>query len=142
GWYEEDECWAIVAFTFPHLFTALERRHAERTMKDSFPDAWEAISGITLAPGESHTKDRRAFETKHATDWLVVSAITSEQAKGFVECIATPGGKRGAGTEERRFLVPAAEYDIGRFGFVIDPGRHAVYAGPSSFVSWQGRCSS
>ncbi len=33
GWYEEDECWAIVAFTFPELFTALERRHAEQTIK-------------------------------------------------------------------------------------------------------------
>ena len=141
GWYEEDADWAIVAFTFPHFFTTFERRHAERTMKDSFPDAWEVITGAILAAGESHTKDRRAFETEHATDWIVVSAITSEPVKGFVECIATQGGKRGAGTEERRFLVPAAEYDIGRFGFVIDPDRHAVYVGPSSFVSWQGRCS-
>lgn len=141
GWYEEDAEWAIVAFTFPHLFTALERRHAERTMKNSFPDAWEAITGAILAPGESHTKDRSAFEAEHATDWIVVSAITSEQVKGFVECIATPGGKRDAGTEEQRFLVPSAEYDIGRFGFVIDLDRHAVYAGPSSFVGWQRRCS-
>ena len=141
GWYEEDECWAIVAFTFPQLFTALERRHAERTIKDSWPDAWEAISGAILAPGESRTKDQRAFEAAHAKDWIVVSAITSEQQQGSVECIATPGGKRGLGTEERRFLVPASEYDIGRFGFVIDPDRHAVYAGPSSFVGWQGRGS-
>lgn len=141
GWYEEDECWAIVAFTFPQLFTALERRHAERTIKDSWPDAWEAISGSILAPGESRTKDQRAFEAAHASDWIVVSAITSEQQRGFVECIATPGGKRGGGTEERRFLVAADEYDIGRFGFVIDPDRHAVYAGPSSFVGWQGRGS-
>lgn len=139
GWYEEDECWAIVAFTFPQLFTALERRHAEQTIKDSWPDAWETISGTVIAPGESRRKDQRAFETEHANDWIVVSAITSEQQHGSVECIATPGGKRGLGTEERRFLVPAAEYDIGRFGFVIDPDRHAVYAGPSSFVGWQGR---
>jgi len=103
GWYEEDACWAIVAITFPDLFTALERRHAN--------------------------------------DWIVVSAITSEQQKGFVECIATPGGKRGVGSEERRFLVPADEYEIGRFGFVIDPDRHAVYPGPSSFIGWQGRGS-
>lgn len=141
GWYEEDECWAIVAFTFPHLFTALECRHAEQTIKHSWPDAWETIFGIVLASGESRTKDRRAFEAEHANDWIVVSAITSEQQKGFVECVATPGGKRGPGTEERRFLVPAGEYDIGRFGFVIDPDRHAVYAGPSSFVGWQGRGS-
>ena len=139
GWYEEDECWAIVAITFQHLFTALECRHAEQTIKDSWPDAWETISGTTLALGESRTKDRRAFEGEHATDWIVVSAITSEQQKGFVECVATHGGKRDSGTEERRFLVPADEYDIGRFGFVIDPNRHAVYAGPSSFVGWRGR---
>jgi hypothetical protein len=71
----------------------------------------------------------------------VISAITSDQTKGFVECIATKGGRCGSDKEERRFLVPVAEYDIGRFGFVIDPGRHAVYSGPSSFVGWQGRCS-
>jgi hypothetical protein len=141
GWYEEDECWAIVATTFPHLFTALERRHAERTIKDSWPDAWEAIFGTILGPGESRTKDKRAFEAAHANDWIVVSAITSAQQTGFVECVATLGGKRGPGTEERRFLVPSAEYDVGRFGFVIDPDRHAVYAGPSSFVGWQGRGS-
>ena len=141
GWYEEDQCWAIVAVTFPHLFTALERRYAERTIKDSWPDAWEAIFGTVLGPGESRTKDQRTLEDEHAADWIVVSAITSEQQKGFVECVATLGGQRCAGTEERRFLVPADEYDIGRFGFVIDPDRHAVYAGPSSFIGWQGRGS-
>ncbi len=139
GWYEEDECWAIVAFTFPHLFTALERRYAEQTIKDSWPDAWETIFGTILAPGASRTKDRRTFEAEHATDWIVVSAIRSEHQKGFVECIATPGGKRHAGAEERRFLVPAGDYDMGRFDFVIDPDRHSVYAGPSSFIGWQGR---
>ncbi|KUM24433.1 hypothetical protein AU467_30350 [Mesorhizobium loti] len=139
GWYEEDECWAIVAITYPHLFTGFERRCAERTIKDSWPDAWEAIFGGVLAPGESREKDRRVFEAQHADDWIVVSAITSDQVKGFVECVATPGGKRGAGAEERRFLVPADEYEVGRFGFVIDPDRHAVYAGPSSFAGWQGR---
>lgn len=142
GWYEEDEGWAIVAITFPHLFTALERRYAEQTIMDSWPDAWETSFGVILAPGESRTKDRRAFEAEHATDWIVVSAITSEQRKGFVECVATPGGKRGADIEERRFLVPVDEYDIGRFGFVIDPDCHAVYAGPSSFVGWRARGAS
>lgn len=141
GWYEEDECWAIVAITFPHLFTTFERRCAERTMKDSWPDAWEAISGTVLAPGESRGKDCRAFKVEHAADWIAISAITSEQEKGFVECVATPGGKRSAGTEERRFLVPANEYDVGRFGFVIDPDRHPVYRGPSSFFGWSGRRS-
>lgn len=139
GAYEEDEAWAIVAFSFPHLFTAYERRAAEKTMKDSFPDAWEAITGNVLGPGESWKKDERAFVAKHRDDWIVVSAIVSDQQSGFTEVVATPGGKRGPGTEERRFLVPSGEYRVGRFGFVIDPERHAIYGGPSSFVSWRGR---
>lgn len=139
GWYEEDECWAIVALTYPYLFTTFERRCAERTIKDSWPDAFETISGTILLPGESHTKDQLSFERDHAGDWIVISAITSEQAKGFVECVATQGGQCGADAEERRFLVSTAEYEVGRFGFVIDPERHAVYDGPSSFVGWQGR---
>lgn len=137
GWYGEDCAWAIVAITFPDLFTGFERRCAERSVKDSWPDEWETIFGVLLEPGESYEKDRRAFHEAHAGDWIVVSAVASEHHKGFVECVATPGGRRGAGTEERRFLVPADEYDVGRFGFVIDPSRHAVYAGPSSFIGWQ-----
>ncbi|MBN9491078.1 MULTISPECIES: DUF7007 domain-containing protein [Pannonibacter] len=141
GFYEEDEAWAIVAITFPHLFTSFERRCAERIMKDSWPDAWETIFGTILAPGESREKDRRAFEAAHAGNWIVISAITSDQQRGFVECVATPGGRLGPGTEERRFLVPSDEYSVRRFGFVIDADRHAVYGGPSSFIGWQGRGS-
>lgn len=139
GWYEEDECWAAVAITFPHLFTAFERRCAERTIKDSWPDAWEAIFGMVLQPGESREKDRRAFEREHAADWIIASAITSDHELGFVEVVATLGGKRGPGTDERRFLVPSGEYRIGRFGFVVDPARHRVFGGPSSFIGWSGR---
>lgn len=110
-------------------------------MKDSFPDAWEVIIGMVLQPGESRKKDERTFHAKHADDWIVVSAITSDHAKGFVEVIATQGGRHGPGTEQRRFLVSSAEYEIGRFGSVIAPERHAVYCGPSSFAGWQGRTS-
>lgn len=141
GWYEEDECWAIVAITFPNLFTRFERRHAERTIKDSWPDTWEKISGTILGPGESREKDRRAFELEHANDWIVISAITSAHEPGFVECVATRGGKRGPSVEERRFLVPATEYRIGQFGFVIDEARHRIYDGPSDFVSRLGRAA-
>lgn len=88
------------------------------------------------ASGAPYGKDRRVFEARHADDWIVVSAITSSHRAGFVECVATPGSRRGAGTEERRFLVPSGEYEVGRFGFVIDPDRHQVYGGPSDFVGW------
>ena len=57
----------------------------------------------------------------------------------MVEVVATLGGKRDRGVEERRFVVPASEYQIGRFGFVIDPARHSISQGPSSFGDPFGR---
>lgn len=136
GWYEEDAEWAIVGLAFPHLFTSFERRNAEQTVKDSWPDAWEAIFGTVLEPGQSREKDRRAFHTRHADDWIVISAIRSDHRDGFVEVVATRGGKRDPAAKERRFLVPSAEYKVGPFGFVIDPDRHHAYEGPSSFIGW------
>lgn len=139
GWYEEDECWAIVAISFPHLFTSFERRCAESTMKDSWPDHWEAITGIVLQPGESRTKDERTFLAEHADDWLVQSAILSDQHPGFTELIATKGGRREDGVERRRFLIPSSDYRIGRFGFVVNTERHAEYSDASSFPGIHGK---
>lgn len=139
GFYEEDCCWAAVVITFPDLFTAYERRVAQQTLKDGEPDVWEAITGVVLAPGESHGKDQRSFDAAHAGDWIVISALRSDHHPGMTEVIATRGGKRDHDVEERRFLVPATEYVVGRFGFVIDETRHAAYDGPSSFVAWSGR---
>ncbi|MBV5262447.1 hypothetical protein J3S89_00155, partial [Pinisolibacter sp. B13] len=130
GWYEEDCGWAAVAITFPDLFTAFERRCAETTMKDWFPDAWEAIFEAVLGPGDSCEKDRRAFAAAHAVDWVVISAIRSAHHAPLVEVVATLGGRRDPRAEERRFLVLAAEYEVERpFGFVVDPARHAACDG-------------
>ncbi len=136
GWYEEDAEWAIIAITFPDLFTSFEQRCADQTIKDSWPDEFEAITGTVLEPGQSREKDRRAFHTRHAEDWIVISAIRSDHRDSFVEVVATRGGKRDPAAEERRFLVPSAEYTAGPFGFVVDPDRHRAYDGPSSFVGW------
>lgn len=138
GWYEEDAAWAAVATAWPDLFTGLERRQAEETLRHSWPDAWEAIHGRALEPGESRTRDGEAFARDHANDWVVISAIYSDQHRGFTEVIATRGGRRDPKSEERRFLVPSADYKVGAFGFVIDEARHAVYDGPSSFIGWRG----
>ncbi len=141
-WYEEDSEWAIVALSFPDLFTAYERSMAERTIRNTWPDAWEAVRGCELAEGESWTKDQRAFDQRHAKDYIVTSAIFSDQNPGMTEVVAVAGGRRKSDNNERRFLVPSEEYaQRGRFGFVIDPGRHAEYHGPSSFVGWRGRGS-
>lgn len=136
GWYEEDSEWAKVAATFPDLFTSFERACADVTLRHSLPDAFEAIHNVILEPGQSRGKDERSFKREHAFDWIVVSAITSNHEPGFVECVATLGGDRGS-RAERRFLVAAGEYEIGPFGFVIDPDRHAAYEGPSDFIGWR-----
>ena len=136
GWYEEDCAWAAVAQAFPELFTEYEWRCADRTIRDWYPDAWEAIHGRPLRPGESHKKDRRDFERDHAIRWVVISAIRSDHHPGMTECVDTLGGDRRA-AEQRRYLVPSDEYDAGRFGFVINEARHRLYDGPSDFVGWR-----
>ena len=138
GWYEEDSAWAAVAVAWPALFTGFERRQAEETLRNSWPDAWEAIHGCKLKPGESHVRDGVAFARDHADDWVVISAIYSDHQPCFTEVIATRGGQRDPRSEERRFLVPSGDYKVGRFGFVIDEACHAVYDGPSSFIGWRG----
>jgi len=139
-WYEEDCEWAIVAISFPDLFTAYERSMAEKTIRNTWPDAWEKIRGRSLAEGESWARDRRAFDQRHAADYIVMSAILSDQRPGMTEVVAKIGGGHTRGGEERRFLVASDEYaGRGRFGFVIDLARHAEYDGPSSFVGWRSR---
>jgi hypothetical protein len=139
-WYEEDAEWAIVALSFPALFTSYQRECADQAIRNSWPSAWEAIHGRELAPGQSWTKDREAFERKHAGDWIVISAILSSHHADMTEVVATRGGRRDGRAEEMRFLVPRAEYAArDRFGFVIDPDRHHPYHGPSSFLGQQGR---
>ncbi|MBY2918441.1 hypothetical protein HF206_30730 [Rhizobium leguminosarum] len=136
--YEEDCEWAKVAHAFPQLFTAYERRLADRTLRDTYPDAYERVMSVTLKDGQSHIRDRQEFEKRHRNDWVVIAALNSDHKPGFVECIATLGGIRGE-TGERRFLVPGADYVSGRHGFVIDPLKHEAYDGPSSFVTWAAR---
>jgi len=141
SWYEEDSEWAIVALTFPDLFTAYELKCADETIRHCWPEAWERIHGRILVAGESNSKDRHAFEEAHADDWVAISAIYSGQHAGMTEVVATKGGLRGADAE-RRFLVPSKDYSTrGPIGFVIDETRHRSYDGPSSFVGWRERTS-
>jgi hypothetical protein len=135
GWYEEDAEWAIVAATFPELFTAYEHRCADETIRNTWPQFWEKIHGRPLRPGESWSKDRAEFDRIHAEHWVVISATQSSDHAGMTEVIATLGGCREAMSSERRYLIPQEEYAVrGPFGFVIDPERHVAFDRPSSFV--------
>ena len=126
GWYEEDGEWAKVALGYPDLFTDREKASADRTLRDWYADAWEAVHGRALLPQESFQRDRERFEREHTADWVVISAIRSEWHPGYVETVATLGGLRLDGVRQRRFLVPDDEYTAGRHGFVIDLERHRV----------------
>ena len=139
GWYEEDSAWAAVATAWPDLFTTFELRQAEETLRDNWTDAWEAIHRRSLRQGESRERDARSFAQDHAEDWGVISAIHSDHHPGLTEVVATRGGRRDLKSEERRFLVPSGDYEVDRFGFVVDEARHAVYDGPSSLAGWRGR---
>jgi hypothetical protein len=82
-WYEEDCEWAIVAISFPDLFTGYELSLAEKTIRNTWPDAWKAIHGSELAEGESCVKDRRSFDQRHSADYIVTSAFFSDQHPGM-----------------------------------------------------------
>lgn len=126
--YEEDETWAIVAFTFPHLFTAYESKRALRTLKNSYPDVYERLTGVTIPIEECETRRRRAFHLKHAGDYVVISALNSRDHPGYTHCHAAIGGRGDYRTMPKTtaFLVPADEYSQGMrpYGFVIDEKRH------------------
>src|SRR3546814_10711457 len=64
GWYEEDCEWSKVAIGLPDLFTDYERRHADRTFRDYYPECCEAVHGRALEPGESFANDRRLFRER------------------------------------------------------------------------------
>src|SRR3546814_11786494 len=93
GWYEEDCEWAKVAIGLPDLFTDYARRHADRTLRAYYPECWEAVHRRALEPGDSFAHDRRPFRDAHATDWVVVSAINSqersEERRVGNECVNT-----------------------------------------------------
>lgn len=124
GWYEEDGDWARVAVGYPDLFTDREKAMADRTLRDWAPDAWEVVHGRALTAEQSFTRDRERFECEHARDWVVIAAVRSDHHPGFVETVATIGGRRDAGSVQRSFLVSSEDYVVGWHGFVIDPASH------------------
>lgn len=154
-WFEEDVDWCIVFCVFEaelrqvedeYVGATLKSGQHRNTLKNYRPDDFERFYGVTLGPGESQAKDEAAFYAAHAQDWLCIAALGDWKEgvpKGFVEVIATQGGRRGAGTPERTFLVPATEYADRRFAFIVDPNRHAevTYRIQPPEGGWKKECS-
>ncbi|HEU4598068.1 MAG TPA: hypothetical protein VFS10_23270 [Pyrinomonadaceae bacterium] len=135
--YEEDCAWSIIFVAFEagllasgdeHTVRCIREGHHTDTLRNWYPDIYEAHFGVTLQPGESFVKDERTFYAEHATDPIVVAAFGDWHARvpaGMVGVVTRVGGHGNGGGAEQYFLVPEGEYDArGRFGFVVEPMRH------------------
>lgn len=125
-WFEEDCAWAAACLAFPEDFKAWRadsETHALNTLRNWYPDAFEALFCRTLEPGESMVKDDRAFEAANIDNPVVCSASGDWHPavpKGFVGVCA-----RVASTKvETYWLIPADEYAARKRSFVVDPTRH------------------
>jgi hypothetical protein len=76
GWFEEDCDWAAVAAAFPRMFTADELDAAFQSLRDYHPDAFEAWSGETCDPSNSHLRAKEAFTRDHRNDHVATAAIS------------------------------------------------------------------
>jgi hypothetical protein len=133
GWYEEDCAYAKVVAGMPDIFTDLERRDADKTLKNWFPDEYEAVNGVVVSEDESVVRKKQIFSVKHAEDYVVIAASQTDDYPGMALCIATVGGKRGGFAngveipcpEERKFIIPLEEYRTrSENGFVVDLDKH------------------
>jgi len=130
GWYEEDGEVNLVILAFPDIFPADWLGDARTSVKNWFPDDYEAVTGEVIPPGESLVKDQRRFLAEHADDFLVATAWGDWHPSvpaGQVGVL----GRRPADGVERYFLVPDGEYEACRRAgrqFVVDPTRHPEVA--------------
>jgi hypothetical protein len=136
--YEEDCEWALIALAFPEEFKAYYAtlpwyqgdiiESAKATVRDFYPEDYEAHFGVTLQPGESIRRDEATFHQAHKDDFIAVAAFGSWHERvpeGMVGVLAKKGGRMGEGAQERFYLVPKEEYEKrGRLSFVIDENRH------------------
>lgn len=129
AWFEHDCEWAFVALSFPEFFPK-DQDSAEATLRNTFPEAWEAFYGKPLLPGQSRARDEKLFYENNA-DRLISTAAWGSWAEhvpeGMVGLCAVQGGRQSFNSPrpETWWLVPKEEYAANRtFGFVIDPEKH------------------
>jgi hypothetical protein len=92
--------------------------------KNWSPDVYEALTGETVAVGDSYMLTKRAFEKEHENDY-VTRAAWGDWHDAVVEGKVGVFAVRRADGDEAYFLVGGDEYDDrDRFGFVVDTERH------------------
>jgi hypothetical protein len=125
GWYEEDCEYKIPMYTFCDELEDFRRartvdgddtfgrEHLEHGLINEHPDAWEAITGAVIQPGESATRDQQLFIA--ATRDKFVSHAATSRLDGQVRVWVLR-----ASTGERLDLVlPKEHYD--NKPIVVDP---------------------
>jgi len=124
GEYEEDICWAIVAHTFPELFTSWEMRPANRILKDNWPYIFERLTGTVIPPSESETKRRDAFFLQHSGKWMdrTYNQAKTDPTKTLIQATVEAGPPSNG---VRYYLVDTERFKNqrsarGSFAYVID----------------------
>ena len=129
GWYEEDCDWSRVALAFPTRFSNKELEDAEVTLRNYYPDAYEAHFNRTIQPGESYKRDKEQFAVEHVNDFVTYSACGDWHERVPTRMVGVYA-RRASDRAERTFLIPVAEYSTGReHGFVVDVSRHEPWGG-------------
>jgi hypothetical protein len=132
GWYEEDCEWAKVAFTFPEAFRPSSVLAAKATLKNDYPVEYGNITGIPVNPGESSKLREDIWQEAHKNHLQVISAMGDWHENvpdGMVGVIMILRSKINPKTyqheksDERYFLVPAADYTGGHF-VIEDPQKY------------------
>jgi hypothetical protein len=126
-WFEEDCEWWIVAMHHPEAFPHIEDGVAEQRVRNWFPDAYEAATGTTIAPGESDVRDEAVWAKAHENDFVLIAASMDDDRPGVVRVL----GRRASDSTRQTFYVPKAELDARRLA--AEPGQgHRVILDPAS----------
>lgn len=143
GWYEEDVEAYLVLWLWPQEWCEHRRRlgdsgdwtnpdyardRAAATLREHFPDEWEASTGEKVTSEQSRLVADREFRALAEGHWVGVSASRLQDGERggdlIVHCAL--GGNRDAPT--RAFLVSEADYRAAESGrFVADVTRHVAY---------------
>lgn len=134
GWYEEDCKYHVVVFTFPDLFPG-KLDGAKKSLKEWYPDKYEAATGEKVTAEESHVIRERAFRAATKDKYVTVAAFGDWHKavpKGFVGVMTVRGGRAESGhyasADEKHFIVSEEEYGFNHGPFVVDPSRHTEVA--------------
>jgi hypothetical protein len=133
GWYEEDLAYFWVVAVFPELIAhglvkcTLEDAH--RSLREWFPDEYEAVFGEPVQPSQSHKRREQIFAREHGNDWIAVAAWGSwhkDIPEGMVGVCCQPARlQRQRNAPCRYFIVPSEDYDSPELksplGFICEP---------------------